>query len=130
MEAQEKGGVSIREYLDMQIAHVKIELGHIRDKIAHEKEMGTQASKALTKALELQAEKYEQRLTSLNHEAERLQLMVTSEMFDEVIGSLRKEIDVLIQWKSRSEGKSAVSNFVAIISVAIAATALVLSIYK
>lgn len=130
MEAQEKGGVSIREYLDMQIAGVVKELNHVREKIAHEKELGTEKSLALTKALELQAEKYEQRLTALNHEAQRLRLMVTSEMFDEVIGSLRKEIDILTQWKSRSEGKSAVSNFIAIVSVAVAATALILSIYK
>lgn len=137
MEAQEKGGVSIREYLDMQISHVKVELGHIRDKIAHEKELGSAASKALTKALELQAEKYEQRLEALNHEAERLQLMVTREMFEEVVGSLRKEIsgnrkeiELLTLWRSRSEGKAAASNFIAIISAAIAAIALILSIYK
>lgn len=130
MEAQEKGGVSIREYLDMQIAFVNKELTHVREKIWHEKELGTAASLALTKALELQAEKYEQRLTALNHEAQRLQLMVTREMFEEVVGSLKKEIEDLRQWKSRSEGKSSISSIIAVISTAIAATALILSIYK
>lgn len=130
MEAQEKGGVSIREYLDMQIEFVNKELIHIREKISHEKELGSRASEALTKALELQAEKYEQRLTALNHEAQRLQLMITRDMFEEVVGSLKKEIEELRQWKSRSEGKSSVSSIIAVISTAIAATALILSIYK
>lgn len=128
MEAQEKGGVSIREYLDMQIEFVNKELVHIREKIAHEKEMGTASSAALRKALELQAEKYEQRLTALNHEAQRLLLMVPREMFDEVVSGLKKEIEDLKQWKSKSEGKSMASNVTSIISVAIAATALILSI--
>lgn len=130
MEAQEKGGVTIREYLDMQISFVKTELNHVREKILHEKELGSRASEALTKALELQAEKYEQRLDALNHEAERLSLMVTSEMFDEVVGSLRKEIDELKQDRAKREGRSSVSSIISIIGVAIAAAALVFSIYK
>lgn len=130
MEAQEKGGVTIREYLDMQIAFVKSELGHVREKILHEKELGSRASEALTKALELQAEKYEQRLTSLNHEAQRLSAMVTREMFEEVISSLRKDVDELKQERSKREGRSSISNIISIVGVAIAAAALFFSVYK
>lgn len=127
---EEQGSVSLKEYLDMQIDFVNKELIHIREKIQEEKELHTAKSDASKEALELQAEKYEQRLTALNHEAQRLQLMVTREMFEEVTNSIRAKVSILEEAKSRQEGKASVANVIAIISLAVAIMAILLRLWK
>lgn len=137
MEAQEKGNVSLREYLDMQIAFINKELAHVRDRIAHEKEIYNKDSEAIRLALEEKAEEYEKHLAALNNEAKRLSQMVTKEMFDverkaekERYDRLDKEITILRDYKSKQEGKAAISSITSIIGLLIAIGAFLFSIYK
>jgi cell fate (sporulation/competence/biofilm development) regulator YmcA (YheA/YmcA/DUF963 family) len=72
--------------------------------------------KALQKALKLQAGKYEERLTALNGEADRLHKMqeqyVPREVFDRTIDELRKELRLLSEWKTKQEGKSQLLQYI------------------
>lgn len=131
MEAQEKDGkVSLREYLDFQIASVLRSIRHVKKRVKIKDELDE-------KALELQFNEYERRLTALNHEAQRLSLMIPRTEFDIVKGNIEKEIEevrsnvtIVKLWIAKQEGIQARSQVIAALAGLISLVAVLLTIFK
>lgn len=72
--------------------------------------------KGLNVALKLQAKEYERRLNSLNGEAGQLKQMQATytprETFERTLEQLRKDIESLMVWKIKQEGKSQLLQYI------------------
>ena len=119
MAIEKEHSVSLKEHLELKIDYVDKNVVHVRELI-NERD----------KAKDLQAKEYERRLEALNHEAARLQLMVTKDLFDEVIGSIREEVTAIRLWRSNEEGKAQQSKWIAIAALIISAIIGVLSLIQ
>ncbi len=108
--------ITLREYLEQRIKNLRKHFKH------HAKTTGEE--------LKRQAIEYERRLGELNHEAERLQLMVPKTLFDEVVAQFRKELTELQLARASQEGGRARSQLIAIVSTMVAVVALLLNIFK
>lgn len=130
MEAQEKGNVSLREYVDFQIAATIRTIRHLKKRIKVKDVLDD-------KALKLQFDEYERRLTALNHEAQRLSLMIPRTEFDIALTNLSKEINEIsntvktIQlWVSNQEGKQSRAQWISIIATLISLVALLMTMFS
>lgn len=98
-----------------QIVQTKEVQTAIEREIAHLKELHRAEMDAIKLALNLQAKEYERRLGELNHEAERLALMVPREEYEKFEERVNAELKSSRSWQDNMTGKLAVS--VGIISI-------------
>lgn len=86
------------------------------------------------RALELQRTENDRRLNNLNGEHENIKQNQAKSVLREVYDSQQDEqndkIQTLLAWKSNSEGRQAMSKWIAIIAVIIAAISLILGIIR
>lgn len=128
--------VPLDKHFEFQITNLKSDYAHIRELMDKDAELVATKEGLTQRALELQFKEYERRLEALNHEAQRLALMVPREMFQEVVETVRKDInknsDILIAlqlWKSNMEGRAARSQLLAVLSIVVAMGALILRFF-
>lgn len=115
--------------LEEQINHLR-ELMDARERIIVLEERIREGDKALL----LQRVETDRRLGVLNGEHENIKQNQAKSVLREVYKTEQdeqdKKIQVLLDWKSNSEGRQAVSKWIAIIAVIIAAISLVLNILR